>query len=58
VKWQKLVADVVKRLDAALEPDDVDLGGETIHNLKVPTRQQSGRQRQRVSWRASVVEGC
>ena len=35
VKWQKYVADVVKRLIAALEPDDVVLGGGNIHKLKV-----------------------
>ena len=35
VKWQKFVADVVKRLIAALEPDDVVLGGGNVNNLKV-----------------------
>jgi polyphosphate glucokinase len=35
VKWQKFIADVVKRLVAALEPDDVILGGGNIHKLKV-----------------------
>ena len=35
VKWQEFVADVVKRLLAALEPDDVVLGGGNIHKLKV-----------------------
>jgi polyphosphate glucokinase len=34
-KWQKFVADVVKRLIAALEPDDVVLGGGNVHKLKV-----------------------
>ncbi len=34
-KWRKHVADVVKRLIAALEPDDVVLGGGNIHKLKV-----------------------
>jgi polyphosphate glucokinase len=33
-KWQSLVTDVVKRLVAALEPDDVVLGGGNVHNLK------------------------
>jgi polyphosphate glucokinase len=33
-KWRKHVADVVKRLIAALEPDDVVLGGGNIHKLK------------------------
>jgi polyphosphate glucokinase len=35
VKWQKFVADVVKRLIAALEPDDVVLGGGNVHRLTV-----------------------
>ena len=34
-KWREHVADVVKRLIAALEPDDVVLGGGNIHRLKV-----------------------
>jgi polyphosphate glucokinase len=34
-KWRMFVADVVKRLIAALEPDDVVLGGGNIHKLKV-----------------------
>jgi len=34
-KWRKLVADAVKRLVAALEPDEVVLGGGNVHNLKV-----------------------
>jgi polyphosphate glucokinase len=33
-KWQGYVADVVQRLMAALEPDDVVLGGGNIHKLK------------------------
>jgi polyphosphate glucokinase len=33
-KWRKRVVDVVKRLAAALEPDDVVLGGGNIHHLK------------------------
>src|SRR5712672_2201133 len=33
-KWRKLVADVVKLLIAALEPDDVVLGGGNVKNLK------------------------
>src|SRR5262245_38846440 len=33
-KWQHYVVDVVKRLIAALEPDDVVLGGGNIHKLK------------------------
>ena len=34
-RWQEFVADVVKRLIAALEPDDVVLGGGNIHKLKI-----------------------
>jgi polyphosphate glucokinase len=33
-KWRKYVADVVARLIAALEPEDVVLGGGNVHNLK------------------------
>jgi polyphosphate glucokinase len=33
-KWQKFVADVVKRLIAALEPDDVVIGGGNVKKLK------------------------
>ncbi len=33
-KWRKHVADVVKLLVAALEPDDVVLGGGNVHKLK------------------------
>jgi polyphosphate glucokinase len=33
-KWQRLVTDVVKRLVAALEPDDVVLGGGNVKKLK------------------------
>jgi polyphosphate glucokinase len=33
-KWRRYVADVVQRLVAALEPDDVVLGGGNIHKLK------------------------
>ncbi len=33
-KWRRHVADVVKRLIAALEPDDVVLGGGNVHELK------------------------
>jgi carbohydrate-selective porin OprB/predicted NBD/HSP70 family sugar kinase len=34
-KWKEFVADVVKRLIAALEPDDVVLGGGNVKKLKV-----------------------
>lgn len=33
-KWRKYVLDVVARLVAALEPDDVVLGGGNVHRLK------------------------
>jgi polyphosphate glucokinase len=33
-KWRRYVADVVERLTAALEPDDVVLGGGNVKNLK------------------------
>jgi polyphosphate glucokinase len=33
-KWRRYVADVVQRLMAALEPDEVVLGGGNIHKLK------------------------
>ena len=33
-KWRRNVADVVKRLVAALEPEDVVLGGGNVHRLK------------------------
>ena len=33
-KWRKLVADVVKQLSAALEPDDIVLGGGNVRLLR------------------------
>lgn len=33
-KWRRLVADVVEHLVAALEPEDVVLGGGNVHKLK------------------------
>jgi polyphosphate glucokinase len=33
-KWRRYVADVVEHLSAALEPDDVVLGGGNVHKLK------------------------
>jgi polyphosphate glucokinase len=33
-KWRRYVADVVERLTAALEPDDVVLGGGNVTKLK------------------------
>lgn len=34
-KWRTLVADVVEKLSAALEPDDVVLGGGNVKKIKV-----------------------
>jgi len=34
-KWRRSVADVVRRLIAALEPEDIVLGGGNVHKLKV-----------------------
>ena len=33
-KWRNYVADIVKRISAALEPEDVVLGGGNVHRLK------------------------
>jgi polyphosphate glucokinase len=33
-KWRKYVADVVERLAAALEPDDIVLGGGNVKRLQ------------------------
>jgi polyphosphate glucokinase len=42
-KWRSLVADVVKRLVAALEPDDVVLGGGNVKKLrKLPSGGRAG----------------
>jgi polyphosphate glucokinase len=42
-KWRKLVLDVVERLVAALEPDDVVLGGGNTKKLKkMPLRCRAG----------------
>jgi polyphosphate glucokinase len=42
-KWRKQVADVVARLVAALEPDDVVLGGGNVKKLKeLPPRCRAG----------------
>jgi polyphosphate glucokinase len=35
-KWRRLVADVIGRLAAALEPDDIVLGGGNARKLKAP----------------------
>ena len=42
-KWRRYVADVVARLSAALEPDDVVLGGGNVDELKtLPPRTRAG----------------
>lgn len=42
-KWRKHVADVVKRLIGALEPDDVVIGGGNVRHLKkLPPRCRAG----------------
>jgi polyphosphate glucokinase len=42
-KWRRYVADVVDRLIAALEPDDVVLGGGNVNELKeMPPRCRAG----------------
>jgi polyphosphate glucokinase len=41
--WRRYVADVVKRLIAAIEPDDVVLGGGNVHKLKeLPPKCRAG----------------
>jgi polyphosphate glucokinase len=42
-KWRSFVADMVKRLVAALEPDDVVLGGGNVNQLeKLPSGSRAG----------------
>jgi polyphosphate glucokinase len=42
-KWRECVADVVQRLSAALEPEDVVIGGGNVKNLKeLPTGCREG----------------
>ncbi len=42
-KWRRYVADVVERLVAAIEPDEVVLGGGNVHKLKkLPPRCRAG----------------
>ena len=42
-KWRRYVADVVQRLIAAIEPDDVVLGGGNVHKLKeLPPKCRAG----------------
>ena len=58
-KWRGHVADVVKRLIAALEPDDTVIGGGNVKKLnKLPPHCRRGRQRQCVPRRISVVGGA
>ena len=46
-KWRRCVDDVVEKLAAALEPDDVVLGGGNVKFLKtMPPKCRAGRQRQ------------
>ena len=57
-KWRKHVEEVVARLVAALEPDDVVIGGGNVNKLKdSATRLPGGRQRQCIPRRVSLVEG-
>ena len=42
-KWRSFVKDVVKRLVATLEPDDVVLGGGNVNKLKkLPSGSRAG----------------
>jgi polyphosphate glucokinase len=42
-KWQRYVADMVKRLVGAVEPDDVVIGGGNVRNLKeLPSGSRAG----------------
>jgi len=42
-KWRRFVADVVRRLIAAIEPDEVVLGGGNVHKLKeLPPKCRAG----------------
>ena len=55
-KWRHHVADVVERLIAALEPDDVVLGGGNVKKLKeLPKGCREREQRQCVPGRVSPV---
>ena len=55
-KWRSYVEDIVARLIAALEPDDVVLGGGNVKKLKgLTSRLSGGQQRQRLSWRISPL---
>jgi polyphosphate glucokinase len=43
-RWRRYVEDVVDRLVAALEPDDVVIGGGNVHRLdKLPPRCRAGK---------------
>ena len=54
-KWRKHVADVVDRLTAALEPDDVVLGGGNVKQLK---ELPPGCRRATTPTRSSAAFGC
>src|SRR5579859_1566721 len=42
-KWRRYVTDVVERLIAALEPEDIVLGGGNVHKLKqLPPKSRAG----------------
>ena len=57
-KWRRHVADVVDRLVAALEPDEVVLGGGNAKELKeLPPKCRVGDNQQCVSRRFSLVGG-
>ena len=54
--WRKHVEDVVESLVAALQPDDVVLGGGNAKKLKeLPPLCRLGRQRERIQRRISDV---
>ena len=56
-KWRKYVADVVPRLTAALEPDDIVLGGGNAQNInEMPPRSRLGSNANALSGRAPDVD--
>jgi polyphosphate glucokinase len=57
-RWRRYVADVVAHLTAALEPDDVVLGGGNVKKLKeLPSVCRAGASRPRESPAWKVLEG-
>ncbi len=55
-KWRRYVADVVQRLIAAIEPDDVVLGGGNVPQIEGTAAKMPGRrQRKRLSRRVSTL---